>query len=184
MTTKISPLAGKLAPADQKLDVAGATFLRRDGTAWTTDKDGIAAALLSAEITAPRGQDPAVLYHEFAIELGDPVATRVEAPANAEQKRKLARLSAGQVRITELAGEPVQRVLDHAPGNDAPWGGIKVVTANAWFAARPSDTEDIYKIYAESFRGADQLERIVHQAQTIVDAALAVPATAEQRTQQ
>jgi phosphoglucomutase len=163
---------------------AGATFLRRDGTVWTTDKDGIAAALLSAEITARRGQDPAVLYRALTVELGDPVATRVEAPANAEQKRKLAKLSAGQVRLTELAGEPVQQVLDRAPGNDAALGGIKVVTANAWFAARPSGTEDIYKIYAESFRGADQLERIVHQAQTIVDAALAAPETAEQRTQQ
>ncbi|MEO8549107.1 MAG: alpha-D-glucose phosphate-specific phosphoglucomutase, partial [Kofleriaceae bacterium] len=151
---------------------AGAAFLRRDGSVWTTDKDGLVPALLSAEISACIGRDPGVLYGELVAELGEPAADRIEAPATPEQKQKLAKLSPKQVAITELAGEPVTRVLDHAPGNDAPIGGIKVESASGWFAARPSGTEDIYKIYAESFRGADHLRQLLHEAQQIVDRAL------------
>jgi len=152
---------------------AGASFSRRDGTVWTTDKDGIVPALLAAEITARTGQDPGERYAELACELGEPVADRVEAPATAEQKKSLAKLSPKQLRITQLAGENIESVLDRAPGNDAPIGGIKVITANGWFAARPSGTEDIYKIYAESFHGEDHLRDILSEAQGIVDAALA-----------
>ncbi|HUG22933.1 phosphoglucomutase (alpha-D-glucose-1,6-bisphosphate-dependent), partial [Piscinibacter sp.] len=152
---------------------AGAAFLRRDGTVWTTDKDGITAALLSAEITARRGRDPGALYADLALEFGNPVADRVEAPANAAQKKQLAALSPRQIGATELAGERIDSVLDKAPGNDAPIGGIKVITGSGWFAARPSGTEDIYKIYAESFKGPEHLQRILQQAQTIVDAAIA-----------
>ena len=152
---------------------AGASFLRRDGAVWTTDKDGIVPALLSAEITARRGRDPGELYRELVRELGEPLADRVEAPANAAQKDRLAKLSPRQVRSTELAGEKIESVLDRAPGNNAPVGGIKVIAASGWFAARPSGTEDLYKIYAESFRSQDHLRDILHQAQVIVDAALA-----------
>ncbi|HEX7560019.1 MAG TPA: phosphoglucomutase (alpha-D-glucose-1,6-bisphosphate-dependent) [Usitatibacter sp.] len=152
---------------------AGATFLRRDGRVWTTDKDGIAAALLSAEITARAGRDPGELYRELTRELGEPVADRLEAPATAAQKAALAKLSARQVTGTELAGERIESVLDRAPGNGAPIGGIKVIAAGGWFAARPSGTEDIYKIYAESFRGEEHLRAILREAQGIVDAALA-----------
>ncbi len=151
---------------------AGAAFLRRDGSVWTTDKDGLVPALLSAEICARRGRDPGVLYGELVAELGEPSADRVEAPATPEQKRKLAKLSPQQLAITELAGEPVTTVLDRAPGNGAPIGGIKVVSASGWFAARPSGTEDIYKIYAESFRGPDHLRQLLHEAQQVVDRAL------------
>jgi phosphoglucomutase len=151
---------------------AGATFLRRDGTVWTTDKDGMAAALLSAEITARKGRDPGRLYDELALEFGAPVASRVEAPANAQQKKQLAALSPAQLTSGELAGEKIDAVLSRAPGNGAPIGGIKVVTANGWFAARPSGTEDIYKIYAESYLGTDHLQRILGEAQTLVDAAI------------
>jgi phosphoglucomutase len=154
---------------------AGATFLRRDASAWTTDKDGIVAALLSAEITARRGRDPGELYRDLVGELGKPVADRVEAPATVEQKRKLAMLSPKQVRSTELAGEKIESVIDRAPGNNAPIGGIKVTSANGWFAARPSGTEAIYKIYAESFRGDAHLQSILRDAQTIVAAALTTP---------
>jgi phosphoglucomutase len=151
---------------------AGASFLRRDGTVWTTDKDGIVPALLAAEITARAGRDPGELYRDLVRDLGEPFADRVEAPANAKQKAMLAKLSPEQVRITELAGEKIQSVLDRAPGNEASIGGIKVITENGWFAARPSGTEDIYKIYAESFRGEDQLRAILREAQEIVDDAL------------
>ena len=151
---------------------AGASFLRRDGTVWTTDKDGIAAALLSAEITARKGRDPGALYADLALEFGHPVAARVEAPANVAQKKQLAALSPRQIGAAELAGERIDSVLDKAPGNDAPIGGIKVITASGWFAARPSGTEDIYKIYAESFKGPEHLQRILQEAQTIVDAAI------------
>jgi phosphoglucomutase len=151
---------------------AGASFLRLDGSVWTTDKDGIAPALLSAEMTARTGRDPGLLYRDLTRDFGDMAADRVEAPANAEQKRKLASLSPQQVRITEMAGEPIQSVLTKAPGNDAPIGGIKVVAESGWFAARPSGTEDIYKIYAESFHGEDHLRTLLHEAQTIVDATL------------
>ena len=151
---------------------AGASFLRRDGTVWTTDKDGIAAALLSAEITARLGRDPGEVYRELTAELGMPAYARKDAPATPSQNQVLKRLSAAHVRLTELAGEPVQRVLTHAPANGAPLDGVKVETESAWFAARPSGTEDIYKIYAESFQGVDHLRRVLEEAQTIVDGAL------------
>jgi phosphoglucomutase len=151
---------------------AGASFCRIDGTVWTTDKDGMVPALLSAEMTARRGRDPTELYRDLTRDLGAPVADRVEAPATPEQKEKLAKLSPQQVQITELAGEPIDKVLDRAPGNDAPIGGIKVIAASGWFAARPSGTEDIYKIYAESFRGVEHLRILLREAQDIVDRAL------------
>ncbi|MGJ7508446.1 phosphoglucomutase (alpha-D-glucose-1,6-bisphosphate-dependent) [Variovorax sp. GT1P44] len=151
---------------------AGATFLRRDGTVWTTDKDGITAALLSAEITARTGRDPGALYVDLANEFGNPVASRIDAPATPQQKRQLSALSPRQLGATELAGEKIESVLSHAPGNGAAIGGIKVTSQGGWFAARPSGTEDIYKIYGESFRGADHLRRILDEAQTIVDAAI------------
>ena len=151
---------------------AGASFLRRDGTVWTTDKDGIVPALLAAEITARTGRDPGEIYRELTRELGEPVSDLVEAPATPAQKERLSALSPQQVRCTHLAGEAVQRILSRAPGNDAPIGGVKVIAAGGWFAARPSGTEAIYKIYAESFRGADHLRRIVEEAQAIVDGAL------------
>ncbi|WP_020476458.1 phosphoglucomutase (alpha-D-glucose-1,6-bisphosphate-dependent) [Zavarzinella formosa] len=153
---------------------AGATFLRRDGTVWTTDKDGIIPALLAAEITARTGRDPGEIYRDLTSEFGGPAYDRVEAPATPAQKQLLAKLSPRQVKLTELAGERIQSVLTRAPGNDAPIGGLKVVAVNGWFAARPSGTENIYKIYGESFRGTDHLRRILEEAQTIVDNALAV----------
>jgi phosphoglucomutase len=157
---------------------AGATFARRDGAVWTTDKDGMVPALLAAEITARMGRDPGEIYQELTRELGTPVYDRLEAPATPEQKELLAKLSPRQVKITELAGEPIQAVLTRAPGNGAPIGGLKVSAASGWFAARPSGTENIYKIYAESFQGADHLRRIQAEAQTIVsDALAAAPAT-------
>jgi phosphoglucomutase len=154
---------------------AGATLLRQDGTAWTTDKDGIVLALLAAEITALAGggRDPGELYAELTREFGAPAYDRVEAPATPAQKRRLAALSPDQVKSPELAGEKVQSIITKAPGNDAPIGGVKVSAATGWFAARPSGTEDLYKIYAESFRGREQLNRIVQEAQGIVDRALA-----------
>nr|WP_233171799.1 phosphoglucomutase (alpha-D-glucose-1,6-bisphosphate-dependent) [Dyella sp. ASV21] len=151
---------------------AGASFLRRNGEVWTTDKDGIVPALLSAEITARHEGDPAERYQSLVQALGEPVADRVEAPATPEQKARLARLSPKQVQSTTLAGEKIESVIDHAPGNNAPMGGIKVSTANGWFAARPSGTEDIYKIYAESFTDGAHLQSILQEAQQIVDAAL------------
>ncbi len=152
---------------------AGASFSRRDGTVWTTDKDGIAPALLSVEMTARTGRDPGELYRQMTRELGDPVFTRVDAAATREQKKRLSKLSAGEFKLTQFAGDPIQQVLDRAPGNDAPIGGIKVSTANGWFAARPSGTEDVYKIYAESFRGEGHLRQILAEAQAVVDAAIA-----------
>ncbi len=151
---------------------AGASFLRRDGSVWTTDKDGIVPALLAAEITARMGRDPGEIYRELTREFGEPAYDRVEAPATPAQKERLSKLSPRQVRITQLGGEKIEHVLDRAPGNDAPIGGIKVITASGWFAARPSGTEDIYKIYAESFRGEDHLRDILREAQAIVDRAL------------
>ena len=136
---------------------AGASFSRLDGSVWTTDKDGIVPALLSAEITARMGRDPGEIYRELTREFGEPAYDRVEAPATPEQKELLAKLSPAQVKLTELAGEKIQSVLTHAPGNGAPIGGLKVAAENGWFAARPSGTENIYKIYGESFRGADHL---------------------------
>ncbi|MES1982663.1 MAG: phosphoglucomutase (alpha-D-glucose-1,6-bisphosphate-dependent) [Pseudomonadota bacterium] len=152
---------------------AGASFLRRDGNVWTTDKDGIAPALLSAEITARSGRDPGELYRELTREFGESAYTRVEAPATAAQKAMLKKLAPQQVTTTDLAGEKIQAVLTHAPGNGAAIEGLKVVAQNGWFAARPSGTEDIYKIYAESLLGEDHLRLIVEEAQRIVDAALA-----------
>ena len=152
---------------------AGASFLRLDGSAWTTDKDGIAPALLSAEITARTGRDPGELYRDLVADLGEPFSDRVDAEAGPAQKANLARLSPRQVRNTMLAGEKIESVLDRAPGNDAPIGGIKVTSADGWFAARPSGTEDIYKIYAESFLSDGHLREILREAQQIVDAALA-----------
>jgi phosphoglucomutase len=151
---------------------AGASFLRRDGTVWTTDKDGIVPALLAAEITARDGRDPGELYLDLTHEFGEPVYDRVEAPATAEQKRRLAALSPDDVQCEHLAGEKIRRIINKAPGNDAPIGGIRVSADTGWFAARPSGTEDIYKIYAESFKGRDRLDRIVSEAQAIVDRAL------------
>jgi phosphoglucomutase len=152
---------------------AGASFARLDGSVWTTDKDGIVPALLAAEITARLGRDPGEIYLELTREFGEPVYDRVEAPATPDQKELLAKLSPQQVKLTELAGEKIRTVLTRAPGNGAPIGGLKVVAENGWFAARPSGTEDIYKIYAESFRGADHLRRILEEAQTIVSDTLA-----------
>jgi phosphoglucomutase len=152
---------------------AGASFSRLDGTVWTTDKDGIVPALLAAEITARMGRDPGEIYRELTREFGEPVYDRVEAPATPDQQELLAKLSAGQVNLTELDGEKIQKVLTNAPGNGAPIGGLKVIAESGWFAARPSGTEDIYKIYGESFRGADHLRRILEEAQTIVTSALA-----------
>ena len=154
---------------------AGASFLRTDGSVWTTDKDGIVAALLAAEITARAGRDPGALYRDLVHELGEPAADRVDAPATAGQRDKLAKLSPQQVPGTVLAGEKIESVLDHAPGNNAPIGGIKVITASGWFAARPSGTEDIYKIYAESFKDPAHLQSILREAQGIVDTVLALP---------
>jgi phosphoglucomutase len=152
---------------------AGASFLRLDGTVWTTDKDGIIPALLSAEITARMNRDPGEIYRELTREFGEPAFDRIDAPATPEQKALLAKLSPEQVRSTDLAGERIQSVLSRAPGNNAPIGGVKVIAESGWFAARPSGTENIYKIYAESFAGEDHLHRIVEEAQAIVDAALA-----------
>ena len=151
----------------------GASLLRRDGSVWTTDKDGLVPALLSAEITARRGRDPGELYTLLTRELGDSVSGRVEAPATPAQKEKLVDLSPNQIHSDQLAGEKIEQVLDHAPGNQAAIGDIKVVAASGWFAARPSGTEAIYKIYAESFNGKEHLHSILQQAQRIVDAALA-----------
>ena len=152
---------------------AGASFLRRDGSVWTTDKDGMVPALLAAEITARDGRDPGDLYRELTGELGEPFADRVEAPASAAQRVKLGKLSASDLGISDLAGEKIDQALDRAPGNNAPIGGVKVMAASGWFAARPSGTEDIYKIYAESFRDQRHLGAILQQAQKIVDSALA-----------
>ena len=152
---------------------AGASFARMDGTVWTTDKDGFIPALLAAEITASMGRDPGKIYRELTREFGESVYDRVEAPATPAQKALLAKLSPEQVKLTELAGEKIETVLTHTPGNGAPIGGLKVSSKSAWFAARPSGTEDIYKIYAESFRGAEHLRAVLEEAQTLVSQTLA-----------
>ena len=152
---------------------AGSVFLRLDGTVWTTDKDGIVPCLLAAEMTARTGHDPGKIYHKLTREFGEPAYDRVDAPATPEQKERLAKLSPQQVKLTELAGESIKTILTHAPGNGAPIGGLKVVAESGWFAARPSGTENINKIYAESFQGANHLHRILKQAQTIINDALA-----------
>ncbi|RYZ98840.1 MAG: alpha-D-glucose phosphate-specific phosphoglucomutase, partial [Moraxellaceae bacterium] len=151
---------------------AGASFLRLDGTVWTTDKDGLIPALLSAEITAKTGSDPSAHYKALADEFGYAAESRVEAPANTAQKKALSKLSPEQITSTELAGEKIEKILTHAPGNNAAIGGIKVSSKSGWFAARPSGTEDIYKIYAESFQGKDHLQLLIAEAQTIVDKAI------------
>jgi phosphoglucomutase len=149
---------------------AGASFLRKDGTVWSTDKDGIIPALLAAEITAKTGNDPGVIYRALTRELGDPAYTRVDAPASREQKESLKKMTADSIGTASLAGEKVQSIITKAAGNGASIGGIKVIAQNGWFAARPSGTEDIYKIYAESFRGEEHLQKIVDEAQSIVSA--------------
>jgi phosphoglucomutase len=152
---------------------AGASFIRLDGSVWTTDKDGIIPALLAAEITAKMSRDPGEIYNELAQEFGESSYDRVEAPATPDQKKLLANLSPQQVKLTELAGEKIKAVLTKAPGNSASIGGLKVIAKSGWFAARPSGTENIYKIYAESFRDKDHLQSILEEAHTIVDDALA-----------
>ncbi len=151
---------------------AGASFLRLDGSVWSTDKDGLIPALLAGEIIARTGRDPGEHYKELINEFGQACESRVEAPANAAQKKALSTLSAVQITSTQLAGETIEKILTHAPGNGAAIGGIKVTTNSGWFAARPSGTEDIYKIYAESFRGIEHLHLLITEAQTIVDTAI------------
>ena len=151
---------------------AGASFNRIDGSAWSTDKDGITPSLLAAEMTARLGRDPGEAYRTLALELGEPFADRIEARATPEQKKKLSKLDRSQIRGTELAGERIEQVLNAAPGNNAPIGGIKVCAKSGWFAARPSGTEDIYKIYGESFRDEAHLRAILSEAQIIVDASI------------
>ena len=162
---------GSLAFAGE--ESAGASFVRLDGSVWTTDKDGIVPALLSAEMTARMGRDPGDIYHRLTHEFGEPVYDRVEARATPDQKKILAKLSPQKVKLTELAGEAIQSILSQAPGNGVPIGGVKVMTKSGWFAVRPSGTEDICKVYAESFWGRDHLRRILEEAQTIVSDALA-----------
>src|SRR5262249_2888473 len=146
---------------------------RRDGTAWTTDKDGLILGLLAAEITARSGKDPGQHYQELTAQFGQPYYTRIDAAASPDQKKKLAKLSPNAVRAAEMAGQPITARLTAAPGNGAPLGGLKVVTTDGWFAARPSGTEDIYKIYAESFLGKQHLDAIVREARQIVADAIA-----------
>ena len=152
---------------------AGATFLRRNGQVWTTDKDGLIPGLLSAEMTARTGRDPGELYRELTEKYGNPTYQRIDAAASREQKTKLGKLSPSQVTARELAGEPITAILTEAPGNHAPIGGLKVTTENGWFAARPSGTEDVYKIYAESFKGETHLKQIQTEAQHLVNTAIA-----------
>ncbi len=160
---------------------AGASFLRLDGNAWTTDKDGIVPALLSVEITLRMGRDPGERYRAITRDLGEPAERRIQATATVQQKRRLAQLLPREFRHTDLAGEKIRGILDRAPGNDAPIGGLKVMTDDSWFAARPSGTEAIYKIYAETFRGEKHLDRVVEEAQAMVDAALATRTSSAHR---
>jgi len=169
-------LSGRLGFAGE--ESAGASFLRRDGGVWTTDKDGIICGLLSAEITAQMRRDPGEIYNELTRDLGDSFYQRMDAPATLEQKAVLERLSPADIRITEVAGENVQQIMNTAPGDGNPIGGIKVTTKNGWFAARPSGTEEIYKIYAESFLGQNHLLRIEEEAQKIVSETFARSARA------
>jgi phosphoglucomutase len=169
-------LAGRLGFGGE--ESAGSSFLRRDGSVWTTDKDGIIPCLLSAEITARMEKDPGEIYRELTRDLGDPVYERIDAPATPEQKTALERFSPSDIRATEVAGERIEQILTNAPGDGNPIGGIKVIAENGWFAARPSGTEEIYKIYAESFLGQDHLRQIEEEAQTIVSETLARSARA------
>jgi phosphoglucomutase len=147
---------------------AGASFLRRDGTAWTTDKEGIIPGLLAAEMLARTGKDPGEIYQDLTEQFGAPVYERIDAPATSQQKAALERLSPEQVQARVLAGDPIEVMLTKAPSNGAPLGGLKVVTARGWFAARPSGTEDVYKIYAESFAGEEHLRLIQKEAQELI----------------
>ena len=157
---------------------AGASFLARDGSPWSTDKDGIIAALLSAEITASTGKDPGQIYEDLCRQNGTPFYERIDAPANAGQRAALAKLSPQDIAASELAGEKIENILTAAPGDGNPIGGVKVITKNGWFAARPSGTEDVYKMYAESFRGREHLTRIQEEARALVGGALGAPAGA------
>jgi phosphoglucomutase len=152
---------------------AGSSFLRRDGSVWTTDKDGIIPCLLAAEITARAGKDPGEIYRELTREMGDPVYERIDAPATSEQKSVLAKLSPSDIQAKEVAGQAIEKILTTAPGDGNAIGGIKVIAKDGWFAARPSGTEEIYKIYAESFLGQDHLRKIQEEAQAIVTETLA-----------
>lgn len=165
-------LAGRLGFGGE--ESAGSSFLRCDGSVWTTDKDGIIPCLLSAEMTARLGKDPGEIYRELTRDLGDPFYERIEAAAAPEQRAALKRLSRSDVHATEVAGEQIEQILTHAPGDGNPIGGIKVITEDGWFAARPSGTEEIYKIYAESFLGQDHLRQIEEEAQSIVSETLAL----------
>jgi phosphoglucomutase len=151
---------------------AGASFLRRDGSVWTTDKDGIILCLLASEIIAVTGRSPSERYAELTERFGSPAYARIDAPASRAEKAVLAKLSADQVTASELAGDPITAVLSKAPGNDAPIGGVKIVTGSGWLAARPSGTEDVYKLYAESFRGSDHLTQLQKEGQALVSSAL------------
>jgi len=155
---------------------SGATFLRRDGTVWTTDKDGLVPNLLAAEITARTGRDPGEHYRELTRQFGEPLNERLDAPVTPEQKQVLERLSPQQIQATALAGEKIQTIITTAPGNGAPIGGIKVIAEHGWFAARPSGTEEVYKIYAESFQGEDHLRRLLEEAQVLISNASAAAA--------
>ena len=169
-------LAGRLGFGGE--ESAGSSFLRRDGSVWTTDKDGIIACLLSAEITARTGKDPGEIYRELTRDLGDPVYERIDAPATPEQKAALAKLSPSDIHATQVAGQPILKILTTAPGDGNPIGGIKVIATDGWFAARPSGTEEIYKIYAESFLSQDHLRKIQEEAQSIVSETLSQSAHA------
>jgi phosphoglucomutase len=151
---------------------AGASFLRRDGSVWVTEKDGIVMDLLAVELMARTGRDPSELYEELARELGAPVYERIDAPATADEKALLLKLSPEDVSASELAGDAIEALLTTAPGNGAPIGGLKVVTAHGWFAARPSGTENVYKLYAESFRGIEHLRQIQEEARELISRAL------------
>ena len=169
-------MAGTIGFAGE--ESAGASFLRRDGTIWTTDKDGIIAGLLAAEMTAVTGKDPGQLYQDLTKEFGEPVYERIDSPANAQQKAALSRLTAKQVTDTELAGEKITSIITNAPGSNDSIGGIKVSTESSWFAVRPSGTEDVYKLYAESFKGADHLHQVQAEAEKIIQTALGGSTTA------
>jgi phosphoglucomutase len=151
---------------------AGASFLRFDGSAWTTDKDGLILALLAAEITARTGKDPGEHYGEITANHGDPIYRRIDQPATPAEKARLKKLSPAEVKSSSLAGDPITAILTKAPANGAAIGGLKVVSHNAWFAARPSGTENIYKIYAESFKGQAHLDRVIEEARAMVTVAL------------
>jgi phosphoglucomutase len=151
---------------------AGAVFLRKNGQVWTTDKDGIIPSLLAGEIMAKTGRDPGEIYDSLTEQLGKPVYDRIDAPATREEKKALGQLSPAQIKQKEMAGEPITSMLTSAPGNNAAIGGLKVATESGWFAARPSGTEDIYKIYAESFKGKEHLNQIIEDAKSIVGKAI------------